>query len=125
LWGDIICQFDEGGIKDPNPPLRRSNRSTARADEHTLMKTERMSKSRNLEFAGNSSSFLSFSNSRISSNMNNIGISLGRDDNVVSPSIVSIKNIKIDRISVSRMKKLENKNKMDNKIGHTFLNWVF
>jgi hypothetical protein len=89
------------------------------------MKTERMPKSRNLETAGNSSSFLSFSNSRISSNMNSIGISLGRDENVVSSSIVSIKNIEIDRISVSRMKKLENKNKMDNKIGHTFLNWVF
>jgi hypothetical protein len=57
--------------------------------------------------------------------MNNIGISLGRDDNVVSSSIVSIKNIENDRISVSGMKKLENKKikRIYSKIVHTILNY--
>jgi uncharacterized protein YabE (DUF348 family) len=49
-----------------------------------------MAKIRNLEAPGNKS-FVSFSNSRISSNLDKVGISLGGDDNIVIASTVAIK----------------------------------
>ena len=42
--------------------------------------------------------------------MNNLGISLGRDDNLVKCSTISIKKIEVDRLVVTAKKKLESKN---------------
>ena len=42
--------------------------------------------------------------------MNNLGISLGRDDNLVKSSTISIKKIEVDRLVVTAKKKLESKN---------------
>jgi len=56
-------------------------------------------------------SFASFSDSRFSSNLDNIGVSLGRDDNVIRSSTIAIKNIEIDRLVVTAKKKVENKYK--------------
>jgi len=67
-----------------------------------------------LATAGTSTSFLSFSDSRISSKLSNLGISMGRDDKLIKSSIVSIQNIEIDRLVVSGKKRLENKNKLIN-----------
>ena len=74
-----------------------------------MKKTERRAATRNLETPGNSS-FQSFPDSRISHNMNNLGISLGRDDNLVKSSTISIKKIEVDRLVVTAKKKLESKN---------------
>ena len=71
-----------------NTTLRRSNHGQAKNDEHTLEKAARMAATRNLE--GNQS-FASFSDSRFSSNLDNIGVSLGRDDNVIRSSTIAIK----------------------------------
>ena len=88
----------------------------ARNDEHTLKKTTRLAERRNLE--GNRS-FASFSDSRISSNLDKLGVSLGRDDNVIKSSTIAIKNIEIDRLVVTTRKKVENKNKKNVKINST------
>ena len=96
--------------------LRRSNRMQARNDEHTLKKTTRLAERRNLE--GNRS-FASFSDSRISSNLDKLGVSLGRDDNFIKSSTIAIKNIEIDRLVVTTRNKVENKNKKNVKINST------
>lgn len=70
--------------------LKRSNRPAAKSNEHTL-KAERRAATKNLEKPGNSKSFELFSDSRICSNLNNVGISLGRDNKVISSSVVAIK----------------------------------
>jgi hypothetical protein len=84
--------------------LRRSSHAQAKSDDHTLKKTTRMAEIRNLEAPGNKS-FVSFSNSRISSNLDKLGISLGRDDNLVRSSTVAIKNIELDRLVVAAKNK--------------------
>ena len=47
--------------------------------------------------------------------MNNLGISLGRDDNLVKSSTIAIKKIEVDRLVVTAKKKLESKNNNNNK----------
>jgi hypothetical protein len=74
--------------------LRRSSRNAGKADEHTLLKTERLAKKKNLE--GNS--FSSFSDSRIFSNLGRVGISLDTSD------VVIIKNLEVDRLVLSANK---------------------
>ena len=95
-------------VPTTNTTMRRSNPGQAKNDEHILEKVARMATTRNLE--GNQS-FASFSDSRFSSNLDNITVSLGRDDNVIRSSTISIKNIEIDRLVVAAKKKVENKNK--------------
>ena len=68
----------------------------------------RMTATWNLE--GNQS-FASFSDSLFSSNLDNITITLGRDDNVNRSSTIAIKNIEIDRLVVTAKKKVANKYK--------------
>jgi hypothetical protein len=63
-----------------------------------------MAEIRNLEAPGNKS-FVSFSNSCISSNLDRLGISVGRDDNIVRASTVAIKNIELDRLVVAAKNK--------------------
>jgi hypothetical protein len=96
--------------------LRRSNRAQAKSDEHTLKKTTRMAEIRNLETPGNKS-FVPFSNSRISSNLEKLGISLGRDDNVIRSSAIAIKNIEIDRLVVTANNKKQHKDSNKNNKG--------
>lgn len=79
--------------------LRRSNRSMAKNDEHMMAKVARMAAARNLETTGNKS-FTSFSDSRISSSMKKVGISFGRDDNLVKSSTVAKKSIELDRLAL-------------------------
>jgi hypothetical protein len=77
--------------------LRRSTRSAARADEHTLLKAERLTAKKNLEFVG--TSFSSFSDKQVISNLGRIGINLG-------PSGVAvIKNLEVDRLVLRANKK--------------------
>ncbi|CAO2210808.1 unnamed protein product [Urochloa humidicola] len=102
--------------------LRRSLRSTMKNDEHKMKKTEHRAAIRNLEATGNSS-FQSFSDSRISSNMSNIGVSLGRDVNLARSSSIAIKNIEVDRLSVTAKKKLERKNNIKTNISKVITNF--
>jgi hypothetical protein len=80
----------------------------AKNDEHMMAKVARMAAARNLETTGNKS-FTSFSDSRISSSMKKVGISFGRDDNLVKSSTVAIKNIELDRLALSTKKKATEK----------------
>jgi hypothetical protein len=107
--------------KDTN--LRRSNRTQTKSDEHTLEKTTRMAEIRNLKAPG-TKSFVSFPNSRISSNLDKPGISLGRDDNVIRSSTVAIKNIEIDRLVVTaKNKKQQKDNSKNNKKSPTITDY--
>jgi hypothetical protein len=54
---------------------------------------------------GNSESFTSLFATSISSDMHKLGINLGSNDNEVQLSIMSLKNIEIDRLSVSANKR--------------------
>lgn len=82
----------------PEKKLRRSLRSSVN-DEHTLAKTERMAAKRNLECSG-TNSFTSMSNSQIETRVSNLGVSLGRDSSEINSSVISRKNIEIDRLSI-------------------------
>jgi len=83
--------------------IHRSSRSKAKADEHTLQKTERMAAKKNLESPG--TSFTSFFDSRIVSNLGKVSINLGSSDDIVKASTVSIKNLEIDKLVVHANKK--------------------
>jgi hypothetical protein len=72
------------------PCLRRSKRVAAMADVHTLHKVEALAAKRNLESKG--TSFTSFSDSHILSNLGRIGINLGSSD------VAVIKNLEVDRL---------------------------
>ena len=62
-----------------------------------------MAAKKNLESPG--TSFTSFSDSRIVSNLGRVGINLGSSDDIVKASIVSIKNLEIDKLLVQANKK--------------------
>jgi hypothetical protein len=88
----------------PTPPkvgasrtLRRSNRNAEKADEHALLKTERLAKKKNLK--GNS--FSSFSYSRIISNLGRVGI------NLATSYVVLIKNLEVDRLVLRANKNIK------------------
>jgi hypothetical protein len=92
---------DQSGMKDLTPDsatlaaalvpyLRRSKRVEAMADVHTLHKVELLAAKRNLESKG--TSFTSFSDSHILSNLGRIGINLGTSD------VAVIKNLEVDRL---------------------------
>jgi hypothetical protein len=74
----------------PSTSLRRSKRVAAMADVHTLHKVELMAAKRSLESKG--TSFTSFSDSHILSNLGRIGINLGTSD------VAVIKNLEVDRL---------------------------
>ena len=80
------------------PTVCRSARNKATTDEHTLKKTARMAAKKNLESIG--SSFTSFSDNRITSNLNNIGINLGSTASAIISSTIAIKNLEIDRLAL-------------------------
>jgi hypothetical protein len=73
--------------EDAPRTLRRSSRNTGRADEHTLLKAERLAKKKNLEGI----SFSSFSYSRIISNLGRLSI------NTNTSGVTHLKNLEVDR----------------------------
>uniref|UniRef100_A0A804QC22 Uncharacterized protein n=1 Tax=Zea mays TaxID=4577 RepID=A0A804QC22_MAIZE len=68
-------------------------------DEDILTKAQRLAAKRNLELS--ESSFISLSPEVIISNCEKIGISLSSSENEVLQSVVAIKNIEIDRLTVA------------------------
>ncbi|KAL5647508.1 hypothetical protein ACJX0J_041863, partial [Zea mays] len=68
-------------------------------DEDILSKAQRMAAKRNLEIS--ELSFIPFHSKIITSKCEKIGISLGTTENEVLQSVVSIKNIEIDRLTVA------------------------
>jgi hypothetical protein len=85
--------------------LRRSTRFRAKADEHTLEKIARMAAKKNLEPG---TSFTNFTDSQVISNLGRVGINLGHTDDIAKASIVSIKNLEIDRMVVQANQKKGN-----------------
>jgi hypothetical protein len=88
-------------VPTPTPPevgapktLRRSSRNAGKADEHILRKTERLAEKKNLK----GTSFSSFSDSHIISNLGRIGINLATSD------VAFIKNLEVDRLVLSANK---------------------
>jgi hypothetical protein len=86
----------------------RCSRTRIQGDEDTMSKAQRLATRPNLG-GGNSESFTSLSATSISSNMHNIGINFGANDNEVQLSFMSLKNIEIDRLSVFVNKRSKSK----------------
>ncbi|CAD6260963.1 unnamed protein product [Miscanthus lutarioriparius] len=87
----------------PQTPIRGSKRREATADEDSLDRAERLVAMKNLEIpAKNGKNFnnsvLSISDNAISSNLNNVGISLGSNENDIFRSISEIKSSELDKI---------------------------
>ena len=78
--------------------LRRNSRSKAKTDEHTLQKTEQLAAKKNLESPG--TSFTSFLDTHIVSNLGRIGINLGSSADIVKASTVVTKNLEVDKMVV-------------------------
>jgi len=76
---------------------RRSVRNKDKADEHTLHKTSQVAAKKNLEPG---TSFTSFSDSHVISNLGRVGFKLGQTDELVKASSIKIKNLEIDRMVV-------------------------
>jgi hypothetical protein len=74
--------------EDAPRTLRRSIRNAGRADEHTLLKAERLTKKKNLEDI----SFSNFSDSRIISNLGRLAI------NTNISGVTRLKNLEVDRL---------------------------
>jgi hypothetical protein len=87
---------------DAPKTLRRSSRNAGRADEHTLLKAERLAKKKNLEDI----SFSSFSDSRIISNLGRLAIKTN------TSGVTRLKNLEVDRLVV-RANKNNNVNAND------------
>jgi hypothetical protein len=83
--------------EDAPRTLRWSSRNAGKADEHTLLKAERLAKKKNLEGI----SFSSFSDSRIISNFSRVGI------NTNTSGVVRIKNLEVDRLVVYANKNIK------------------
>jgi hypothetical protein len=77
--------------------LCQSSRNAGRADEHTLLKAERLAKKKNLKGI----SFSSFSNSRIISNLGRLAI------NTNTSCVARLKNLEVDRLVICANKKLK------------------
>jgi hypothetical protein len=91
-------------------PLRRSNRhpisgdGSSTTDEHSMAKAMRRQAARNLDPTPGTSvnkSFLSFSDTRISSSLMNIGVGMGNNLDDVRVSVGALKRMEIDRLKVS------------------------
>jgi hypothetical protein len=76
--------------EDAPRTLRQSSRNAGRADEHTLLKAERVTKKKNLEGI----SFSSFSDSRIISNLGRLDI------NTNTSGVTRLMNLEVDRLVV-------------------------
>jgi hypothetical protein len=76
--------------EDAPTTLHRSRRNAGRADEHTLLKAERLAKKKNLEGI----SFSNFSDSRIISNLGRLAI------NTNTSGVTRLKNLEVDRLVI-------------------------
>jgi hypothetical protein len=76
--------------EDAPRTLRQSRRNTGRANEHNLLKVERLAKKKNLEGI----SFSSFSDSHIISNLGRLAI------NTNTSGVTRLKNLEVDRLVV-------------------------
>jgi hypothetical protein len=90
-------------------PARRSSRHTVAedgsmaTDEDTMQKAMRRKAAKNLDFSGmnsSSSSFVSLPTNVISSKLNSVGISLGKNDYEVNVSANVLKHMEYDRLTV-------------------------
>jgi hypothetical protein len=98
----------------PSPPqpqqrvVRRSGRhaqaedGSADTDEDMMQKAMRRKAEKNLDTAGNkkSASFIKFSDSQISSNLNSVGISLGSHSRDISVSANVLRHLEYERLTV-------------------------
>jgi hypothetical protein len=69
-----------------------------------MQKAMRLKAAKNLDSAGmkcSSSSFINYSNARISSNLGSIGVSLGRNPDVISVSANVLRHLEHERLTVS------------------------
>ena len=99
----------------PSPALRRSGRQKVAADgskpsdEDSMTKAMRLRASRNLNFSQGtttSKSFLSFSNAQVSSNLESLGLNLGRNAKEKSVSSSVLKNVEFDHFKVTPKNKI-------------------
>jgi hypothetical protein len=90
-------------------PARRSSRHTVAedgsiaTDEDTMQKAMRRKAAKNLDFSGmnsSSSSFVSLPTNVISSKLNSVGISLGKNDYEINVSANVLKHMEYDRLTV-------------------------
>jgi len=68
--------------------IQRSIRNKDKADDHTLHKTSRVAAKKNIEPG---TSFTSFSDSHVISNLGRVGFKLGQTNEIVKASSVKIK----------------------------------
>jgi hypothetical protein len=92
------------------PPVRRSGRfattedGVEATDEDVMQRAMRRKAEKNLDTAGtrfSSKSFTSFSDSRISSNLSSVGISLGRGSDEILASAHVLRQTELDRLTVA------------------------
>jgi hypothetical protein len=71
-------------------------------DEDMMQKAMRRKAEKNLDVSGNkkSASFIKFSDSHISSNLNSVGISLGRHSSDISVSANVLRHLEYERLTV-------------------------
>ena len=74
-------------------------------DQNSMMKAMRLRASRNLVFSQGTTpplkSFLSFPNSRVNSNLESLGVRLGRNSEERLVSVNVLKNVEVDRFEVA------------------------
>lgn len=102
----------------------------ADSDEDIMSKAQRLAAKRNLE--NSEFSFINFNPKLITSNLNNVGIYLYTNDCEVLNSIVSIKNIEVNRLTVyaispspnrSRILEVDEEDEIDAKLSHVTKSW--
>ena len=101
--GEVTPQNTIAAGSSQFTPLRRSKRREATADEDSIERASRLVAKRNLEVDEGkhySNSILSFSNEHISDNIQNIGISIGKDANAVNSSVLHLKKVEKDRFKL-------------------------
>jgi hypothetical protein len=84
---------------------KRSKRRAGSADEHSLVRAERIKAAKNLDAPpkqGNTHtemSFINFTTERISNNLENLGFCLGQDKESINASVAELRNLEVKRIS--------------------------
>ena len=93
-----------------SPPYRRSARhamsadGASRTDEDSITKAMHLQAARNLDFTLGTStpskSFISFTDSHVQSNLESVGIGLGRAGSEVQVAVKVLKHVEVDRLSL-------------------------
>jgi hypothetical protein len=93
----------QGLLVSPKTQLRRSKRREMTVNEHSLERAERIKAKKNLDAPGTSlyNSFLSFSDSRIASNINTSGIHIGSN---LQQGLDNLRSMEKDRGAVPHKK---------------------